>query len=90
MLLNLLGGKPKKIAQQTVCEEYNNHSYIQVWHTLEDFYGGFNPAKKDILQKLKTFAKISKFNKDSALEFSSLILNILNKYLVLSPFASQL
>jgi hypothetical protein len=80
MLLDLLGGEPKKIAQQIAGEEYNTRSYIQVWHTLEEHYGGLNRAKKDILQKLKTFPNIAKFNKDNALEFSSLILNILNKY----------
>ncbi len=36
--------------------------------------------KKDVLHKLETFPKISKFNKDKALEFSSLLLNILKKY----------
>jgi hypothetical protein len=80
MLLDLLGGEPKKIAQRIAGEEYNTRSYIQVWHTLEEHYGGLNRAKKDILHKLKTFPKIAKFNKDNALKFSSLILNILNKY----------
>jgi hypothetical protein len=80
MLLDLLGSEPKKIAQRIAGEEYNTRSYIQVWHTLEEHYGGLNRAKKDILHKLETFPKIAKFNKDNALEFSSLILNILNKY----------
>jgi hypothetical protein len=85
MLLDLLGGEPKKIAQRIAGEEYNTRSYIQVWHTLEEHYRGLNRAKKDILHKLKTFPKISKFNKDNALEFSSLILNILNKYVNQGP-----
>jgi hypothetical protein len=80
MLLDLLGGEPKKIAQRIAGEEYNTRSYIQVWHTLEEHYGGLNRATKDILHKLETFPKIAKFNKDNALEFLSLLLNILNKY----------
>jgi hypothetical protein len=80
MLLDLLGGETKKIAQRIAGEEYNTRSYIQVWHTLEEHYGGLNRAKKGILHKLETFPKIAKFNKDNALEYSSLLLNILNKY----------
>jgi hypothetical protein len=85
MLLDLLKGEPAKIAQRIAGEEYNTRSYLQVWHTLEEHYGGLNRAKKDILHKLETFPKITKFNKDNALEFSSLLLNILNKYTNLGP-----
>ena len=80
MLIDLLSGEPKKIARRIAGDVYDTRSYIQVWHTLKEHYGGLNCAKKDVLHKLKTFPKISKFNKDNALEFSSLLLNILNKY----------
>jgi hypothetical protein len=80
MLIDLLSGEPKKIARRIAGDVYDTRSYIQVWHTLEEHYGGLNRAKKDVLHKLETFPKITKFNKDNALEFSSLLLNILNKY----------
>jgi hypothetical protein len=80
MLIDLLSGEPKKIARRIAGDVYDTRSYIQVWHTLEEHYGGLNRAKKDVLHKLETFPKINKFNKDNALEFSSLLLNILNKY----------
>jgi hypothetical protein len=80
MLIDLLSGEPKKIARRIAGDVYDTRSYIQVWHTLEEHYGGLNCAKKDVLHKLETFPKITKFNKDNALEFSSLLLNILNKY----------
>jgi hypothetical protein len=80
MLIDLLSGKPKKIAKRIAGDVYDTRSYIQVWHTLEEHYGGLNHAKKDVLHKVETFPKITKFNKDNALEFSSLLLNILNKY----------
>ncbi len=80
MLIDLLSGEPKKIASRIAGDVYDSRSYIQVWHTLEEHYGGLNRAKKDVLHKLKTFPKITKFNKDNAREFSSLLLNILNKY----------
>jgi hypothetical protein len=80
MLIDLLSGKQKKIARRIAGDVYDTRSYIQVWHTLEEHYGGLNRAKKDVLHKLETFPKITKFNKDNALEFSSLLLNILNKY----------
>jgi hypothetical protein len=69
MLVDLLSGKPKKIARRIAGDVYDTRSYIQVWHTLEEHYGGLNRAKKDVLHKLETFPKISKFNKDNALEF---------------------
>ncbi len=80
MLIDLLSGEPKKIARRIAGDVYDTRSYIQVWHTLEEHYGGLNRAKKDVLHKLETFPKIAKFNKDNALEFSSLLLSILNKY----------
>jgi hypothetical protein len=80
MLIDLLSGEPKKIARRIAGDVYDTRSYIQVWHTLEEHYGGLNRAKKDVLHKLETFPRIAKFNKDNALEFSSLLLNILNKY----------
>jgi hypothetical protein len=80
MLIDLLSGEPKKIARRIAGDVYDTRSYIQVWHTLEEHYSGLNRAKKDVLHKLETFPKIAKFNKDNALEFSSLLLNILNKY----------
>ncbi len=80
MLIDLLSGEPKKIARRIAGDVYDTRSYIQVWHTLEEHYVGLNRAKKDVLHKLETFPKITKFNKDNALEFSSLLLNILNKY----------
>jgi hypothetical protein len=80
MLIDLLSGEPKKIARRIAGDVYDTRSYIQVWHTLEEHYGGLNRAKKDVLHKLETFPKITKFNKDNALEFSSLLLKILNKY----------
>jgi hypothetical protein len=80
MLIDLLSGEPKKIARRIAGDVYDTRSYIQVWHTLEEHYGGLKRAKKDVLHKLETFPKITKFNKDNALEFSSLLLNILNKY----------
>jgi hypothetical protein len=80
MLIDLLSGEPKKIARRIAGDVYDTRSYIQVWHKLEEHYVGLNRAKKDVLHKLETFPKIAKFNKDNALEFSSLLLNILNKY----------
>jgi hypothetical protein len=80
MLIDLHSGEPKKIARRIAGDVYDTRSYTQVWHTLEEHYGGLNRAKKDVLHKLETFPKITKFNKDNALEFSSLLLNILNKY----------
>ncbi len=80
MLIDLASGEPKKIARRIAGDVYDTRSYIQVWHTLEEHYDGLNRAKKDVLHKLETFPKIAKFNKDNALEFSSLLLNILNKY----------
>jgi hypothetical protein len=80
MLIDLLSSEPKKIARRIAGDVYDTRSYIQVWHTLKEHYGGLNRTKKDVLHKLETFPKITKFNKDNALEFSSLLLNILNKY----------
>jgi hypothetical protein len=85
MLIDLLSGEPKKIARRIAGDVYDTCSYIQVWHTLEEHYGGLNRAKKDVLHKLETFPKINKFNKDNALELSSLLLNILNKYASQGP-----
>ncbi len=52
MLIDLLSGKPKKIARRIAGDVYDTRSYIQVWHTLKEHYGGLNPAKKDVLHKL--------------------------------------
>jgi hypothetical protein len=52
MLIDLLSGKPKKIARRIAGDVYDTRSYIQVWHTLEEHYGGLNRAKKDVLHKL--------------------------------------
>jgi hypothetical protein len=46
MLIDLLSGEPKKIARRIAGDVYDTGSYIQVWHTLEEHYGGLNRAKK--------------------------------------------
>ena len=52
---------------------------------MEEHYGGLNKAKKDILHRLETFPKITKFNKENTLEFAALLSNIINKYANLGP-----
>ena len=80
MLLDQLQGEPAKIARRISGDEYSTETYLLVWHTLEEHYGGLNKAKKDVLHRLETFPKILRLNKENALEFASLLLNILNKY----------
>ena len=80
MLLDLLDGEPKKIADRIAGDEYSTRSYTDVWHVLEEHYGGLIKAKKDALNRLETFPKIKAFTKENALEFASLLANIIQKY----------
>ena len=75
--LDALEGEPKKIAKQIAGDKYNTQSYTEVWHVLEEHYGGIIKTKKDALHQLETYPKIKAFTKENALEFSSLLSTII-------------
>ena len=79
-LLQLLKGEPLAIAESLSMGDYNTDTYITIWNTLEDNYGGLDRVRNAMVKRIKGFQKIKKFDKDNTQKLENLLMVVYNQF----------
>ena len=68
------------MAETLSAGEYTTQKYRDVWHALEECYGGEERFRQTLFKQIEKFPKIKKFNRSNIMSLENLLRTVMREF----------